>query len=198
MCRYGGGAGGQCCLRLCADSGGLWPGAAISFAGEQAARGQCLINDVVIPTADPRIPFGGRGRSGFGVTRGAEGAAGDDYTATLFRCSAAARSAPMNQLPMGISSCLRGLAQLLHAGGIRARWSGLKGLLRAGEKIEVRNGRWHDAHCGHRIGTGRPCSGGNTGGAGIELRSSRRILGWAGRLRSCRRTASASTWDRRS
>ena len=32
-----------------------------------------VINDLIAPTADPRVPFGGRGDSGFGVTRGAEG-----------------------------------------------------------------------------------------------------------------------------
>lgn len=37
------------------------------------SAGIVTINDVIIPSADPRIPFGGRGRSGFGVTRGAEG-----------------------------------------------------------------------------------------------------------------------------
>ncbi|MEO0445517.1 MAG: aldehyde dehydrogenase family protein [Verrucomicrobiota bacterium] len=31
------------------------------------------INDIVVPTADPRIPFGGSGNSGFGVTRGQDG-----------------------------------------------------------------------------------------------------------------------------
>jgi acyl-CoA reductase-like NAD-dependent aldehyde dehydrogenase len=51
------------------------------FGQEQAARtlaqrvraGVVLVNDVIVPTADPRLPFGGRGRSGFGVTRGAAG-----------------------------------------------------------------------------------------------------------------------------
>ena len=55
-------------------------GAAI-FGPERAARalapripaGSVCINDLIVPTADPRLPFGGRGRSGFGVTRGAEG-----------------------------------------------------------------------------------------------------------------------------
>ena len=28
---------------------------------------------MIIPTADPRLPFGGRSQSGYGVTRGAEG-----------------------------------------------------------------------------------------------------------------------------
>ena len=35
--------------------------------------GSVFINDLIVPTADPRVPFGGRSASGFGVTRGAEG-----------------------------------------------------------------------------------------------------------------------------
>jgi aldehyde dehydrogenase (NAD+) len=35
--------------------------------------GTVCINDAIAPTADPRVPFGGRGRSGYGMTRGAEG-----------------------------------------------------------------------------------------------------------------------------
>ena len=43
-----------------------------AFAGKVRA-GVVTINDLIVPTADPRLPFGGRGRSGFGVTRGEEG-----------------------------------------------------------------------------------------------------------------------------
>ncbi len=35
--------------------------------------GAVVINDMIAPLADPWMPFGGRGRSGFGVTRGIEG-----------------------------------------------------------------------------------------------------------------------------
>jgi acyl-CoA reductase-like NAD-dependent aldehyde dehydrogenase len=35
--------------------------------------GSVVINDLIVPTADPRLPFGGRGDSGYGLTRGAEG-----------------------------------------------------------------------------------------------------------------------------
>jgi acyl-CoA reductase-like NAD-dependent aldehyde dehydrogenase len=35
--------------------------------------GFVLINDLIVPTADPRMPFGGVKASGFGVTRGGEG-----------------------------------------------------------------------------------------------------------------------------
>lgn len=45
-------------------------------AWELAGRidaGTVTINDLIVPTADPRLPFGGRHASGWGVTRGAEG-----------------------------------------------------------------------------------------------------------------------------
>ena len=56
-------------------------GASIFTRDEMAARslaerinvGVVTINDLIIPTADARVPFGGRKCSGFGVTRGAEG-----------------------------------------------------------------------------------------------------------------------------
>lgn len=47
-----------------------------TVAGQLAARlnsGVVSINDLIVPTADAHVPFGGRKRSGFGVTRGAEG-----------------------------------------------------------------------------------------------------------------------------
>lgn len=51
------------------------------FGPEEEARalaarvdaGSVTVNDLIAPTADPRLPFGGRRRSGWGVTRGAEG-----------------------------------------------------------------------------------------------------------------------------
>jgi acyl-CoA reductase-like NAD-dependent aldehyde dehydrogenase len=51
------------------------------FGSEKAARGVAsqvragcvIINDLIAPSVDPRVCFGGRGRSGFGVTRGRDG-----------------------------------------------------------------------------------------------------------------------------
>ncbi len=40
---------------------------------ESIPSGFVLINDLIVPTADPRMPFGGVKASGFGVTRGDEG-----------------------------------------------------------------------------------------------------------------------------
>jgi acyl-CoA reductase-like NAD-dependent aldehyde dehydrogenase len=45
---------------------------ALALAGQVRAGSVC-INDLIVPTADPRLPFGGGGRSGFGRTRGAAG-----------------------------------------------------------------------------------------------------------------------------
>lgn len=47
------------------------PGAA-AFARRVHAGSVC-VDDIIVPTADPRLPFEGRGASGYGATRGAEG-----------------------------------------------------------------------------------------------------------------------------
>ena len=49
------------------------PSAAAQAFADRVQAGSVCINDVIVPTADPRLPFGGSGRSGFGRTRGAEG-----------------------------------------------------------------------------------------------------------------------------
>jgi acyl-CoA reductase-like NAD-dependent aldehyde dehydrogenase len=43
------------------------------FLAGRLASGFVVINDLIVPTADPRMPFGGVKASGFGVTRGDEG-----------------------------------------------------------------------------------------------------------------------------
>jgi acyl-CoA reductase-like NAD-dependent aldehyde dehydrogenase len=50
---------------------GSEPGAS-EFA-KRIRAGVVVVNDMIVPTADPRLAFGGRGRSGFGLTRGADG-----------------------------------------------------------------------------------------------------------------------------
>ncbi|GAC89210.1 aldehyde dehydrogenase [Gluconobacter thailandicus NBRC 3257] len=40
---------------------------------QKVSAGSICINDLIVPTADPRLPFGGARSSGYGTTRGAEG-----------------------------------------------------------------------------------------------------------------------------
>ncbi len=64
-------AHGACPYRLSAAIFG--PEAAARRLARQLDVSHVVINDLILPTADPRIGFGGAGRSGFGVTRGREG-----------------------------------------------------------------------------------------------------------------------------
>jgi acyl-CoA reductase-like NAD-dependent aldehyde dehydrogenase len=95
--------------------------------------GNVLINDVVIPTADPRIPFGGRGRSGFGVTRGAEGLLAMTSPRTV-QVQRRRNKRPYEATGEGQIELFAGLAEALHGNGIRRRLAGLKRVLKAARK----------------------------------------------------------------
>jgi hypothetical protein len=88
----------------------------------------------VIPTADPRVAFGGRGRSGFGVTRGAEGLLAMTAPRTIQVQSGRGKHAyePTGDKHVDLFA---GLARMLHGGGLRSRWAGLRQLARAMWKL---------------------------------------------------------------
>lgn len=102
------------------------------FGDQRAARslalqitcGTVTINDLIVPTADPRVPFGGRGGSGFGVTRGAEGLL--EMTAVKVICVRRNRSIkhyePTGELHAKLFS---GVITSAHAGRFSQRWSSL-------------------------------------------------------------------------
>jgi acyl-CoA reductase-like NAD-dependent aldehyde dehydrogenase len=100
-----------------------------SLAGMLKA-GTVLINDVIAPTADPRVPFGGRGASGFGVTRGAEGLLEMTAVKTLLvRRSGSRRHFEMTRdedAPM-----FAGMIAATHGRGFAGRWDGLKRMIAA-------------------------------------------------------------------
>jgi aldehyde dehydrogenase (NAD+) len=72
-----------------------------------------MINDLIVPVADPRLPFEGRGESGFGVTRGPEG------LLAMTRARAISQSRPRRRpywqaLPQSKVDPIADTLQLLH------------------------------------------------------------------------------------
>lgn len=102
-------------------------------AAEVAARlhvGSVTINDLVAPTADPRLPFGGRGESGFGVTRGPEGLLA--MTTPRVISTRLSRWAPhLSPRQETDSELLTGVLQWEHGSGFRERIAGLRRLTSA-------------------------------------------------------------------
>jgi len=107
--------------------------AATAFAGRLPAP-IVTINDAIVPTADPRVPFGGRKRSGFGVTRGPEG------LLELTTPRVIARRASNSWLPHldapspGDEERFQQLLNLLHGDGWWSRFRSLRKLLARGPK----------------------------------------------------------------
>lgn len=86
--------------------------------------GTVLINDAIAPTADPRVPFGGRAESGYGVTRGADGLLEMTAVKTLI----VRRGGPMRHLKAtgeSDTAIFAGLIECLHGKGAARRWKGL-------------------------------------------------------------------------
>ncbi len=97
--------------------------------------GTVLINDLIVATADPRLPFPARRGSGFGSTRGPEGL----LELTSPRVIAVQRGggrrrfqAPSTIFHVGLFA---GLAALLYAGSIASRWRGLQQLSTSARKL---------------------------------------------------------------
>ena len=95
--------------------------------------GTVLINDIIAPTADPRVPFGGRGASGYGVTRGAEGLLEMTAIKTVLvrRNRSTLHLEPTRESDAAIFS---GLIGMLHGSGLARRWSALRRLISASRK----------------------------------------------------------------
>ena len=112
------------------------------FGEERTARllgarlnvGSVLINDIIFPTVDPRVPFGGRRGSGFGTTRGAEG---------LLEMTAA-RVTAVSKDKLGLhhqstgpahEKLFRAAVAFAHSPTLRQRFTGLRNLVAAARKL---------------------------------------------------------------
>ncbi len=87
--------------------------------------GTVTINDLIVPTADARVPFGGRKQSGFGVTRGAEGLL--EMTAVKVISTRRGRSVRHYE-PTGESHAelFSSIITAAHTGGFGQRWNSLQ------------------------------------------------------------------------
>lgn len=109
-------------------------GEARVLAGKMAV-GTVLVNDLIVPTADPRVPFGGRRGSGFGVTRGAEGLL--EMTAVKVVSVRRGRSVRHFEATTARHAGLfGGLIAASHAGSWMERLRGVKRLVTAARRLK--------------------------------------------------------------
>jgi acyl-CoA reductase-like NAD-dependent aldehyde dehydrogenase len=95
--------------------------------------GSVALNDVVLPTAHPATPFGGRGESGWGVTQGAEGLL--EMTVPQVVSVRGGKMRPHYQAATGkpplSAKALQGLLEWSYGANVRRRIKGLWQLLRS-------------------------------------------------------------------
>ena len=115
------------------------------FGDERKARelagrmtsGTVVINDVIVPSADPRVPFGGRRGSGFGVTRGAEGLL--EMTAVKVVEARRGRSTRHYEATGPIhGEMFAGVIAAIHAGSWSDRLKGAKRMMMAARRLGSR------------------------------------------------------------
>jgi acyl-CoA reductase-like NAD-dependent aldehyde dehydrogenase len=95
----------------------------------QIHAGVVTINDLILPTADARLPFGGRKRSGFGVTRGADGLL--ELTTPKVVTVSRAKFRPAFGPPQpGDAKMFEAYLQFTHGDGFKTRWAALVSLIK--------------------------------------------------------------------
>lgn len=97
--------------------------------------GAVLVNDLIVATADPRLSFGGRKASGFGMTRGREGLLEMTVLKTVLTQRARDLRAYQPTTPAH-QPFFAAYLQAAHGGGWRARWNGLRHFLQAASRIK--------------------------------------------------------------
>lgn len=83
--------------------------------------GLVSINDLIVPSADPRIAFGGSGKSGYGVTRGGDGL----LALTRGKVIQVRKRGSLQHLEAEtIDPMLAGaVIRVMHSSGVRSKWS---------------------------------------------------------------------------
>ncbi len=95
----------------------------------QIHAGCVVINDIIVPTADPRVSFGGRDLSGWGATRGAEGLL--EMTRPKTICTRYGNWLPHLDTRRASNPVLmRSLLELVHSRSIRQRFSALRRIVK--------------------------------------------------------------------
>ena len=103
--------------------------AANQFAS-QVDAGCVVVNDMIAPTADPRVPFGGRRQSGFGVTRGAVGL--EELTQVKSVVSQNSGWLPHLDHPTPFDAdLLAGFLRMAHGPSLREKVFGLRSVMKA-------------------------------------------------------------------
>jgi acyl-CoA reductase-like NAD-dependent aldehyde dehydrogenase len=98
--------------------------------------GTVLVNDVIAPTVDPRIPFGGRGASGYGVTRGAEGLLEMTAVKTLLVRRGQSKIYMRHLEPTRDADVplFAAMIAATHGGGLKRRWAALQQVVQSSRR----------------------------------------------------------------
>jgi acyl-CoA reductase-like NAD-dependent aldehyde dehydrogenase len=102
---------------------------------KKITAGTVLINDLIIPAADPRTPFGGRKQSGFGVTQGAEGLLEMTAPQTIVvRRGSSTRN--YDATTEAHRQLFEGLVQASHAATLKQRFAGLRQMIATASRMK--------------------------------------------------------------
>ncbi len=95
--------------------------------------GCVVINDLIVPTGDPRVSFGGRHDSGFGVTRGAAGLLAMTRSKTI--CTRRGKWLPhLDKNYADDCGILLDLLKLFHSRSIKDRFLALRSIMRRSQR----------------------------------------------------------------